>query len=325
MTNWYSPLIGSFVLVLGFIVQAAPIPIDATKPITSTNAHQVRAVGEVKKRASRLVRAPKAGELVLLDWNNFAEIVEDVKLRPLRQLVKGEKPTDLALSPDGKYVAWTNHTRKFYTVEEIAFERKFNIEVGESPGFASFSPDSKLLAIGKTYWDPNAHGVGHSEVLIYDTAGNLLRTLDRTGPGAVHPVFSPDGKKIAVGNRNYETRLYDVATGKLLHVFEKKMIQEIRFSPNGNVLAAGYVDGTVALWDTNTGKLLHQAPSGCHEIYCVDWNPKGDVLATSGHLGPIVRLGRSEVDEAERTRCAALGDSSAILGRRRETVLVRRC
>jgi WD40 repeat protein len=28
--------------------------------------------------------------------------------------------------------------------------------------------------------------------------------------------------------------------------------------------------------------------SGCKEVYSVDWSPKGDVLATSGHTGKIV-------------------------------------
>jgi WD40 repeat protein len=37
-----------------------------------------------------------------------------------------------------------------------------------------------------------------------------------------------------------------------------------------------------------TGELLHSWPSGGGEVYSVDWNPKGDVLATSGPGGKIV-------------------------------------
>ncbi len=104
----------------------------------------------------------------------------------------------------------------------------------------------------------------------------------------MRPVFSPDGKLLAVGNRNFETRLFDVATGKQLHKFPKRMTHEIAFSPDGKTIAAGYVDGTVALWDVATGKLRHSKPSGAKEIYSVDWNPRGDLLATGGRQGKIL-------------------------------------
>lgn len=38
----------------------------------------------------------------------------------------------------------------------------------------------------------------------------------------------------------------------------------------------------------STGKLRNSAPSGCKEIYSVDWSPKGDVLATSGRDRKVV-------------------------------------
>jgi WD40 repeat protein len=66
------------------------------------------------------------------------------------------------------------------------------------------------------------------------------------------------------------------------------MTQEIAFSPDGKVLACGYVDGNLGLWEVATGKQLHMVESGCKEVYSVDWSPKGDVLATSGHMGKIV-------------------------------------
>jgi WD40 repeat protein len=126
---------------------------------------------------------------------------------------------------------------------------------------------------------------------LYDLKGKLVRTLERNGPGGLRPVFSPDGKILAVSNRNYETQLFDVATGKLLHNLGKRMTQEVAFGPDGKTLACGYVDGTVAVWDVATGKQRHSAASGCKELYSVDWSPKGDVLATSGREGKVTLWG----------------------------------
>lgn len=264
------------------IVEAVTITISAT------NAHQVRSVKEVPRRANRIMRGPQRGELTLLDGTSAVEVVDDVNLRTLRTIVKDHRPADFAASPDGKRVIWTEGDRKSYTVQETDDGAAFDIEIGKHPGRAAFSPDGKLLAIGFTYWDPNAEGVGYSEMRLFDLKGKLLRTLEKNGPGAIQPVFSPDGKRLAIGNRNYETQLFDVATGELLHKLDKRMTQEVAFSPDGEALACGYVDGTVAIWDVATGKLRHSAPSGCKEIYSVDWSPKGDVLATSGRNGKVI-------------------------------------
>src|SRR5262249_52266321 len=144
---------------------------------------------------------------------------------------------------------------------------------------------------------PDVEGEGHSELKLFDLSGRLVRTLDRSGPGVLTPVFSPDGKLLAVGNRNHETQLFDVATGKMLHLLPKRMTQELAFSPDGKVLAAGYVDGTVALWDVASGALLRSQASGGAEVYTLDWSPAGDVLVTAGRyksLGgePVRRITR---------------------------------
>src|SRR3712207_7114215 len=48
---------------------------------------------------------------------------------------------------------------------------------------------------------------------------------------------SPDGAKLAVSNRNHETQVFEVATGKLLHKFDKRMTQDVAFRPDGKVIA----------------------------------------------------------------------------------------
>lgn len=290
--------------LLGFVASVMWFAIPATAPaeekpkttISAENAHRVEFRTHAATPADRLVRGPKPGELILQSsvmtgprtWTYTAEVVDDTTLRQVRPLAKGRQPTHVAVSPDGKLAAFTEREGTVYTVEEIATGKSFDIEIGRMPCDAAFSPDGKLLAIGYLFSKPRSEGEGYSEVRLFDTAGKLVRTLGQNGYGSVRPVFSPDGKILAAGNRNRVTQLFDVATGKLLHELDKRMTHEIAFSPDGKTLAAGYVDGTVALWDVATGKLLRSAPSGGKEVYSVDWSPKGDVLASSGFGGKIV-------------------------------------
>ena len=81
--------------------------------------------------------------------------------------------------------------------------------------------------------------------------------------------LSPDGKLIATttgqylcGGYKYEpapetepsVKVFDVATGKLLHSFpHTPPVQSVAFSNNGKLLAAGNLMGAVILWDLSQG------------------------------------------------------------------------
>jgi WD40 repeat protein len=270
-----------------FYASAAPAPERIITPISAKNAADIQSITELNKRAHRITRGPGKNELTFLDWGNGVEVVDN-NFRTVRTLTKDKLPIDFATTPEGKFQAWTERGTKTYTVLETATSKSFDIEFNGDPGAAAFSPDGKLIAIGDTLWDRRVPGASYSEMKLFDIAGKLVRTLEKSGPGGLTPVFSPDGKTLAVGNRNHETFVFEVASGKLLHTLDKKMTQEIAFSPDGETLAAGYVDGTVGLWDVATGKMLQSDATGGKEVYSVDWSPKGDVLVTAGREGKIV-------------------------------------
>jgi WD40 repeat protein len=296
-------------VVLPGVALAAPLPKDPpATPITAENANQVRRAFEVDRAANRILRGPNRGALVVFDWKAAAEVLDDRTLKPVAPFLKDRVAHDIAVSRDGKWVAFTGQPFTTYTLQPADGGKPVRIEVGDHAGYAAFSPTDELLAIGYTYWKPGVEGEGHSEMRLYDFKGKLVRTLEKNGPGGLTPRFSPDGKVLAVGNRNHETQLFDVATGKLLHKLDKRMTQEVAFSPDGRTLACGYVDGTLILWDVATGKRLHEAASSCEEVYSVDWSPKGDVLATSGHRGKVVLW-----DPAKLTRLAELDGQSWVI------------
>jgi WD40 repeat protein len=278
----------STVLFVGLLAAlAAPIPKTSKAPIEAANADKVVKLFEFDKRINRIQRGPAKGEMTFHDWSIGVEIVDATTLKPTRTLFAKDQPDDYVSTPDGRLQLWSFRKGKHYTVQPKG-GKEFTIKSDNHIGDAAISPDGKLLAIGETYWRPDAEGVGESMVKIYDSTGMYLRSLEKSGPGGLKPMFSPDGKRLALSNRNYEPRVFDVATGKLLMTADKRMTQEVAFSPDGKTLACGFVDGSVGLWEIATGKQLHLVPSGCKEIYSVDWTPKGDVLATAGRDGRVI-------------------------------------
>jgi WD40 repeat protein len=105
--------------------------------------------------------------------------------------------------------------------------------------------------------------------------------------GGLRPAFSADGRTIAIGNRNSQTTLFDVATGKRLLSLTKRETQELAFHPSGHLLAVSYVDGSIRLWDSATGELIAEQEKVAEEIYSLDWSPNGKLLASSGLHGDI--------------------------------------
>lgn len=277
---------------------AGPPPQKSNSIISAVNASQLRPIGKLDKQVSKILKGTAPGEMIFHDWRKSVEVVDEIDFRTVRTIADSSRPDDFALSKDGRFMAWNERDSRDYVLLEIASGKRVELKIGENPGFAGFSPDGQLLAIGDAITTASDLEEGYCELRIYDTKGQLLRTLEGARQGVLTPVFSPDGKILAVGNRNYETRLFEAATGKLLHTLPRRMTHELAFRPDGKVLAVTYVDGAFATWDVATGEMLRSQPADAlgkpfkfapdKELYTLDWSPKGDVLVTAGLGGKIV-------------------------------------
>jgi hypothetical protein len=109
--------------------------------------------------------------------------------------------------------------------------------------------------------------------------------------GVLSVAFSPDGKLLATGDTDGETRLWQVADGKQLFTFKEHTgwVFSVAWSPDGQTLASGSEDQTVRLWDVRSGQCLQTLQGHTSLVRSVSFSPDGQTLA-SGSEDQTVRL-----------------------------------
>jgi WD40 repeat protein/serine/threonine protein kinase len=195
----------------------------------------------------------------------------------------------LACSPDGKLAI---------TGSEDGTAQLWDVATGQPLGkplrhpssvkAVAFSPDSRTVLTGS--WDKTA--------CLWDVATRQVVTL--THPDEVWAVaFNPDGKTVLTGSGKPfrgpgtpcrgEARLWEVATGKLLHVLPHgDRVYAVAFSRDGRSAVTGSSDRTARLWEGTSGRLLHTLR---HEgrVWTVTFNPDGTKVLT-GSFDRTARL-----------------------------------
>lgn len=132
----------------------------------------------------------------------------------------------LALSPDGRLLAAVA-SDAVEVWETATGQRISRLAAGEGkPGPLCFSPDGRLLAIGRTWRDTET---GHSEVRrgttqLWEMASHTVRRDFRGHDGGVTALaFSTDGRRLASGSANSTILIWDAAGEMLLPHPESKL------------------------------------------------------------------------------------------------------
>ena len=121
--------------------------------------------------------------------------------------------------------------------------------------------------------------------------------------------FSPlDGKMIASGSRDDTIRIWNAATGGLLHILtDTDSVYSVAFSPDGKILTSGN-HYTISIWDTATGKHLKTINSG--DAYSIAFSPDGKTIASGSRGDDTIHLW--DINTGERLQ-KFTGHSDAVL------------
>jgi WD40 repeat protein len=197
--------------------------------------------------------------------------------------------TRVALSPDGKWVAWSGPGSGGVSVADVATGRvidRLHPPDGKKRNVPAqpfaFSPDSKTLATGGEdgtlrLWDLSTGA---------ETLHAKVGAFDRC-------VFSPDRKTLAVAGSKFDgLRLIDIApdrpaTGKALPFPVVRPAPHcFAFCPDGAQLAGGD-DNLVRVWDVATGKELKRIEWTGKAAYAVAFSPDGKTLTAVSRDGRV--------------------------------------
>jgi WD40 repeat protein len=214
---------------------------------------------------------------------------------------RGQFFTGLALSPDGKQVAFTETRGSVRLVDTATGKtlRMLNTLIPvQSP--LIFSPTGDLLASGT--------GVGRPVRVVSATDGHTVREFGVDMPGRPFGIFffSGDGKYLAVlshpGADQGKAYVWEVPTGKLFGPLEliHNNLSGGTLSHDGKLLATwGWYNArgpqgpddaersrTVQLWDVAAGKELRKLKPGQYNVVRAAFTPDGKTLAvaTGGSL-----------------------------------------
>ncbi len=119
---------------------------------------------------------------------------------------------------------------------------------------------------------------GTAELWNYVTRERVAALPDSGG----HIAMSHDGKKLATGNTNKTTKIWDIATGHLDRILETDGVIAMAFSPDGRTLAASGWKSDVTLWDIDLKKPVGSLTNSQRHIWSTAYSPDGLLLATAG-------------------------------------------
>lgn len=150
---------------------------------------------------------------------------------------------------------------------------------------AVFSPDGRTLATTAGWDNPREPG----ELVLWEVASGRPRVVVRQESTIRTAAFSPDGRRLAIGDFAGQITILDPATGEELLKLpqQTKLVNSVVFTPDGRTLVSGGFDETVRLWDPDTGEARRAFVLPGEGVTTVAVSPNGEWLAAGTWPGKV--------------------------------------
>jgi WD40 repeat protein len=196
----------------------------------------------------------------------------------------------VAFGPDGQRLVITGVDKRMQRSIMGAWDAATGqqlFEIGDGRQLhACFRPDGKLIAAGGFGDNPNHRTTGVVQVWDLDPCRDRVSLQGQTViDGWVSP--SPDGKRLAGGNRDGTVRVWDAATGQeaLTWKGHTSGVTCVCFSPDGARLASANLDKTVQVWNAETGEEVLTLKGHTGVVFGLCFSPDGRRLASAAADG----------------------------------------
>jgi WD40 repeat protein len=226
------------------------------------------------------------GELILVRCRNTVEVWDSAVHRclgePLRHrdtvhaaMFSSDGRRVLTASEDGTAILWqAPPTRPSGTVAEILARPGETAELGRAIiASLACSADATLVVTRDGSVQCNDLDTGKQRPGALSAAAGIKRAL-----------FSPDGKTVLTAGPGNSARLWNAATGALLHEYlhPAPTVTAVAFMPDGNqfVTVGGQV---VQLWDTGGRKPVRELLRYQGEMSALAISPDGQMLVTANN------------------------------------------
>ncbi len=242
---------------------------------------------------SRLVSASADGQVILWDMTHTFD-QGSTRDAPAATLLTRHSSAiwSLAISSDGQTMATTGEDGWviIWNVNEQNSVIVNDTQLREKALAVGLSPDGQTLVTGDfagniVFWEEDKVG-GASGKMPGQPIKKLTgkpETSRSSWPSTI--VYSPDGRKLAVGYSDGTINLWDMSAEEPLATSLKGhtgLIMDIAFTQDSRMMASLGRDGIVQVWDVNAGQAL-TAPLSGHLGHrgSLTFNRQGDLLATS--------------------------------------------
>ena len=179
-------------------------------------------------------------------------------------------------SPGGSRIISSGSDKTIKVWDASSSPEQFFIQTPVRQAQVWFSPDGRHFAtaggtfVPLTVWDART--------------GVELRSLSGQTMAVYNCAFSPDGKRVVLGQRHLTVRVWSVETGQILTVFRghDSNVFAVAFSPDGKSVASA-AGGIIKIWDAATGsESMSLEDETASTIISLTYTPDGSRLISYG-------------------------------------------